>query len=108
MRLTRLLGGLGAAFLYFTAETSAGGSGIVTNLWTKSEGGKWEETAAWSAGQMPGALQWAGILNAGEKTVEIDAATAQNNPQSLLISHLVVSNANTLLLNNVGVSLQIN
>src|SRR5688572_23917007 len=75
---------------------------IVTNLWTKAGGGNWGEPASWSLGQVPGASHWVGVLNAGPKTIEMNAATARNAPSSLLVSHLIISNGNTVLLNNVG------
>lgn len=92
---------------FFVPVTRAGSAELVTNLWTKSEGGNWGEQGAWSQGQVPNTLHWVGLLNAGPKTIEITAATARYFPGSLSMTHLVVSNTNTLLLNHVGSSLKV-
>src|SRR3954454_6150342 len=94
-------------FICIVEQTEAQPPGLVTNVWTKSEGGVWDDPAAWSAGILPASNQWVGITNAGAKTVEIDAQTAQNFPQSLSMSHLAVANTNTLFLNQVGATVRI-
>src|SRR5689334_17617238 len=69
------------------------------NSWTNSNGGKWEETN-WSLGFLPGESQLVQIAAPMAPTVRIDAATARNYSSSLLMGHLVVSNANALFLDH--------
>src|SRR5262245_1694540 len=71
------------------------------NLWTNTASGKWEEPN-WSLGILPGNSQIVEIASPVPATVEIDAATVANYESSLSMGHLVVSNANTLLLNHAG------
>src|ERR1041384_4709432 len=89
------------AFL-FIVQNDARPPALVTNVWTRTESGNWDEPTAWSLGRLPAINQWVGITNAGAKTIEINAQTAQTFPQSLSISHLLVANTNTLFLNHVG------
>jgi hypothetical protein len=95
----------GLCFFAGIARVAAGE--VVTNVWAKSGGGNWGEEGAWSQGQVPAQSHWVGLLNAGPKTIEITAATARYFPGSLSMAHLIVSNANTLLLNHVGTSLKV-
>src|SRR5687768_17372979 len=75
---------------------------ITTNAWIKGSGGKWEDVSAWSLGQLPDATQAVTIESSSEKTVVIDAATAQQFPASLSLHNLVLSNSNTLKLDRAG------
>lgn len=79
-----------------------GQEGVTTNTWTKNSGGKWEEVSAWSLGRLPDATQAVWMETGNEKTVVIDAATAQQFPDSLSIHNLVLTNSNTLKLDHVG------
>jgi hypothetical protein len=76
-------------------------SGQELNLWTNTASEKWEEPN-WSLGILPGDSQIVQIAGLIPVTVEIDAMTVANYEASLSMAHLVVSNANTLLLNHTG------
>src|SRR5205814_8593978 len=97
--------GLWAVGFLFVADTPA--TEVVTNLWMKAGGGNWDETGSWSRGELPGSSQWVGILNPSSSVIEINAETAEKNPESLALFHLIVGNTNTLLLNQVGASLRL-
>jgi hypothetical protein len=95
-------------WLVFVLQTEARNPPITTNLWTRAGGGDWSDAAAWSAGKLPDSAQWIGLLAPGTNTIEINAQTAQQFPQSLYVSHLIVSNNNTVYLNNVGAAFHAN
>jgi hypothetical protein len=93
-----LRGWLLCALCFFCADSHA----IETNQWIKPASGKWEEQTAWSLGILPGPGQSISITNEGAKSVEADAATAQNFPASLFVDQITINGQNTLLLNRVG------
>src|SRR5688500_11892385 len=78
----------------------------VTNEWTKTSSGNWEEPF-WSLGTLPSAAQdAAAIRNPGWKAVAIGANTTANHPGSLFLNNLIIDaptdSANRLLLNWAG------
>lgn len=77
-----------------------------TNDWIKPGSGKWEESAAWSAGLPSVAQELVAIRNPGWKAVEIRANTAGDAPGSLQLQNLLVEapvdSFNNLLLNWAG------
>jgi hypothetical protein len=87
----------------WTLLATAGPLVAETNQWMKSASGKWEESE-WSLGILPESSQSIEIANAAEMTIEIDLATVQAAPTSMMIQHLLVSGRNTLLLNDAGTS----
>lgn len=95
-------------WLILVFQTEARNPPITTNLWTRIGGGDWSDVGAWSAEKLPDSAQWVGILAPGTNTIEINAQSAQSFPQSLYVSHLGVSNNNTLFLNNIGAAFHAN
>jgi hypothetical protein len=77
----------------------------ITNSWTKTTSGKWEEPV-WSLGILPEICQTIELTNSGFKAIAIDNSTATGYPGSLTIRHLDVyaptGSFNTVLLNFAG------
>lgn len=73
---------------------------VETNEWTKSTDGKWEEPF-WSLGQLPDSSQSIRIDSTGEKTITLDAATAQQFPGSMTVNQLVVTGKSTVVLDHL-------
>ncbi len=78
------------------------------NAWTRNTNGYWHDHTAWSLGHVP---SWADtrivFTNAGSKTLEINATTTREYPDSLRIRELLFNwqdegTTRTLLLNNAG------
>ena len=79
----------------------------MTNVWTKSTNGNWSDRSAWSAGRPPAWTHWVAITNASPKTVEINASSAQDFPDSLAMSHLLIATTNTLVVDHLGAPFRI-
>ena len=78
----------------------------VTNSWTKSTSGFWEEQPFWSLGVLPNSTQDIVFSNPNWKALAIGANTAQNFPQSMRVKSLSVGapvdTFNTLLMSFAG------
>jgi hypothetical protein len=80
---------------------------VPVNAWTRNTDGYWHDHTAWSLGHVP---SWAdsriAFTNGGSKTLEINAATTRDYPDSLRIRELLFNRqdgtSRTLLLNNAG------
>ena len=84
MLFRSLSGGLVAVPILILSASSL--SAADTNEWTKGTNGKWEEPFR-SLGKFPDSEKAIHLINAGEKIVEIDAATSQLHPESLAITN---------------------
>jgi hypothetical protein len=64
-----------------------------TAVWTNPASGKWENASNWIGGTLPGSTQSVFIVNAGSKTVSIDATTAGSFSNTMTVSNLTLANA---------------
>lgn len=82
-------------------------SGAITNEWTKTSSGYWEEPF-WSLGTLPSAGQDVAFRNPGWKALAIGTNTTANYPASLTVNNLIIdgptNSANQLLLNWAGLA----
>jgi hypothetical protein len=76
---------------------------IDTNEWTKTTDGKWEEPF-WSLRRRPDSSQSILISTDPAKTITLDAATAQQFPDSLTVNQLVITGKTTVLLDHLPAS----
>lgn len=83
-----------------------GGGGYVTptNSWILSNSDLWQNNADWSLGLLPASTQQVMIVNAGSKTITLDASTVASAPGSLSVLGLTIGNGSTLWLNNPGMA----
>jgi hypothetical protein len=83
-----------------------GARGQLLNDWTNPVSARWDSTNNWSLHTLPAANQTVTITNRGYKAVNIDSATVATQPNSLVVSNLIVSaptnGQSTLLLNYFG------
>jgi hypothetical protein len=93
------------AVIFLVVSGFLGRSRAQDNSWISPAGGNWQD-ATWSLGVLPGTNQTVLLTNAGSKTVQINAGTVLDFPQSLNIEAIVISSptnaTNTLWLNSAG------
>lgn len=73
---------------------------VETNEWIKPIDGKWEEPF-WSLGRLPDSSQSIFINSVAEKTITLDAATAQQFPGSMTVNQLVMTGKTTIVLDHL-------